>query len=103
MPHLILLRHGQSTFNSHPRFCGWVNVPLTDLGIKQAEDSAELLKQHPLTKDLPINLIVTSRLKRAVTTSQIILDNLDRLDMDIIKSWRLNERHYGKLQGSIQI
>jgi 2,3-bisphosphoglycerate-dependent phosphoglycerate mutase len=99
MPKLILLRHGQSQFNQDSRFCGWINAPLTDTGIEQAINTAFLIKTNDLTKDIPIHLLVTSRLQRAVKTADIILENLDRLDMDIIKSWRLNERHYGSLQG----
>lgn len=99
MPQLLLLRHGQSEYNQDSRFCGWVDVSLTDKGKEQAKNSAELIKTNKLTSDISLHLLVTSRLKRAIVTSNIILENLNRLDMDDIKTWRLNERHYGKLQG----
>ena len=99
MPKLLLLRHGQSQYNQESRFCGWINVPLTDMGKEQARSSAELIKTDPLTSEIPIHLAVTSRLQRAVVTSNIILESIERLDMDVVKSWRLNERHYGSLQG----
>lgn len=99
MPKLLLLRHGQSQYNQESRFCGWINVPLTETGKEQAKDSAKLIKTDPLTSEISLHLLVTSRLQRAVMTSNIILESIDRLDMDVTKSWRLNERHYGSLQG----
>lgn len=99
MPKLLLLRHGQSSFNNESKFCGWIDAPLTETGCEQAKNTASLLKNNELTKDVPIHLLVTSRLQRAVLTSNIILENLGRLDMDEIKTWRLNERHYGSFQG----
>lgn len=99
MPQLLLLRHGESLYNKESRFCGWINVPLTEKGKEQAVDSGLLLKTDNLTSHIPIHLLVTSRLQRAIMTSNIILEKLDRLDMDVIKTWRLNERHYGSLQG----
>lgn len=99
MPKLILLRHGQSEFNKESKFCGWIDAPLTDEGIEQAENTAFLIKSDDLVKDIPFHLLVTSRLQRAVKTSNIILEKINRCDMDIVKTWRLNERHYGSLQG----
>lgn len=99
MPQLLLLRHGQSEYNKESKFCGWIDASLTETGKEQAEKTAYLLTTDPLTADIPIHLLVTSRLKRAIKTSNIILENIDRLDMDVIKTWRLNERHYGGLQG----
>lgn len=99
MPQLLILRHGQSEYNKESKFCGWIDVSLTETGKEQAINSATLIKTHKLTRDIPLHLLVTSRLKRAIVTSNLILENIDRLDMDEIKSWRLNERHYGKLQG----
>lgn len=102
MPILILLRHGQSTYNDTSKFCGWVDAPLTEKGRQQAVETAQLIKSHPLTHHMPLHTCVTSRLQRAVSTAHIILENLGRLDMDVKKSWRLNERHYGALQGRIK-
>jgi 2,3-bisphosphoglycerate-dependent phosphoglycerate mutase len=99
MPYLILLRHGESQFNQESRFCGWINAPLTDKGREQAVNTAQLLQNDELTSHIPIHLLVTSRLKRAVLTAEIILEQIDRLDVDVVKTWRLNERHYGSLQG----
>ena len=99
MPYLILLRHGESQFNQESRFCGWINAPLTDKGREQAVNTAQLLQNDELTSHIPIHLLVTSRLKRAVLTAEIILEKIDRLDVDVVKTWRLNERHYGSLQG----
>ncbi|TID25522.1 hypothetical protein CANINC_002912 [Pichia inconspicua] len=99
MPKLLLLRHGQSSFNNESKFCGWIDAPLTDTGREQANNTALLLKTNELTKDIPIHLLVTSRLQRAVCTSNIILEKIGRMDMDEIKTWRLNERHYGSFQG----
>lgn len=99
MPQLLLLRHGESEFNQESRFCGWINAPLTAKGMEQAVNTALLIETDSLTKDIPIHLLVTSRLDRAIKTSNILLEHLGRLDMDVVKSWRLNERHYGSLQG----
>lgn len=99
MPYLLLLRHGQSQFNQDSKFCGWINAPLTEKGEEQASNTALMIESHSLTRDIPLHLCVTSRLQRAVETSNIILQKMDRLDMDVIKTWRLNERHYGSFQG----
>lgn len=99
MPTIILLRHGQSEYNKQSRFCGWIDAPLTDFGVEQATNTSKVITSDSITSELPIYKLFTSRLQRAVKTSDVILENLNRLDMDVVKSWRLNERHYGSLQG----
>lgn len=97
MPHLIVLRHGESEWNKTNKFCGWVDVSLSENGKKQAERSAELLlKQKEVGKP---DICFTSRLTRANQTAEIILDRMHRLFIDTDKTWRLNERHYGAFQG----
>ena len=96
MPHtLILLRHGQSEWNQKNLFTGWVDVRLTDLGITEAKRAGELLKEHNLLPDV----LHTSMLSRAIQTANFALDTADRLWIPVKRSWRLNERHYGALQG----
>lgn len=102
MVYLVLLRHGESTFNKNSRFCGWIDAPLTEKGENQAITTAHRIMEDRLTNHIPIHLLVTSRLKRAILTANIILEKMDRLDMDVVKSWRLNERHYGNLQGKVK-
>ena len=95
---LILIRHGKSVWNLENRFTGWYDVDLAFEGIKEAEKAAEFLKKYNLTP----SLCFTSYLKRAQKTLEIILNNLsiDNVkDIKIYKSWKLNERHYGSLQG----
>ncbi|UNK45424.1 phosphoglyceromutase [Arthrobacter sulfonylureivorans] len=92
---LVLLRHGQSDWNEKNLFTGWVDVPLTDLGRKEAHRGGELLVEHNLLPDV----LYTSRLKRAIVTANIALESADRSWIDVKRSWRLNERHYGALQG----
>jgi 2,3-bisphosphoglycerate-dependent phosphoglycerate mutase len=92
---LILLRHGQSTWNVENRFTGWTDVELSDLGRKEAaQGGRELVKEK-----IDIDIAFTSVLKRAIRTLWIVLDEMDRMWIPVERSWRLNERHYGALQG----
>jgi bisphosphoglycerate-dependent phosphoglycerate mutase family 1 len=92
---LVLLRHGQSTANAEDSFSGWLDVPLTDRGKTEAGRAAELLASHGLLPDVAH----TSVLSRAIVTLEIVLAVLDRRWVPARRSWRLNERHYGALQG----
>ena len=92
---LILLRHGNSVWNQENLFTGWVDVDLSDLGRKEANRAGELL----LASGLKPDLLYTSRLKRAINTAHIALNAADRSWIDVKRDWRLNERHYGALQG----
>ncbi len=92
---LILLRHGQSDWNQKNLFTGWVDVPLTEQGRAEAKRAGELLAENGL---LPEHLF-TSRLQRAIVTSNIALESAGRTWIDVTRDWRLNERHYGALQG----
>lgn len=92
---LILLRHGESEWNALNLFTGWVDVRLSETGEKEAKRGGELLKERGL---LP-NVVHTSLLRRAIHTSQLALDVADRHWIPVRRSWRLNERHYGALQG----
>jgi 2,3-bisphosphoglycerate-dependent phosphoglycerate mutase len=92
---LVLVRHGQSTWNQENRFTGWTDVDLSDEGRAEAERAGELLKEAGFTFDIAY----TSVLKRAIRTLWIILDELNLMWIPILNSWRLNERHYGALQG----
>jgi 2,3-bisphosphoglycerate-dependent phosphoglycerate mutase len=95
MYQLVLLRHGESTWNKENRFTGWTDVDLTDQGRLEARRSGEQLKAAGFSFDLAY----TSVLKRAIRTLWIALDQLDLMWIPIENSWRLNERHYGALQG----
>jgi 2,3-bisphosphoglycerate-dependent phosphoglycerate mutase len=95
MHKLVLLRHGESTWNLENRFTGWTDVPLTDTGVAQARASGRLLTEAGFEFDLA----VTSVLKRAIWTLWHALDTMDRTWLPIVNDWRLNERHYGALQG----
>jgi 2,3-bisphosphoglycerate-dependent phosphoglycerate mutase len=92
---LVLVRHGESTWNQENRFSGWRDVPLSDLGIQQARDAGQILKDD----DFQFDVAFTSYLKRSIKTLWIILEELDQMWIVEHKHWRLNERHYGKLQG----
>ncbi|AMO24188.1 2,3-diphosphoglycerate-dependent phosphoglycerate mutase [Ramlibacter solisilvae] len=92
---LVLIRHGESTWNLENRFTGWTDVPLTPTGIEQARASGRLLRQEGWEFDL----CYTSVLKRATHTLWHCLDEMDRTWLPVVHSWRLNERHYGALQG----
>ncbi|HUE85553.1 MAG TPA: 2,3-diphosphoglycerate-dependent phosphoglycerate mutase [Vicinamibacterales bacterium] len=95
MPTLVLLRHGESTWNKENRFTGWTDVDLTEKGRHEALTAGHLLKAAGLSFDVAY----TSLLKRAIRTCWITLDELDLLWIPMVRSWRLNERHYGALQG----
>ncbi|NUP75780.1 MAG: phosphoglyceromutase [Sinomonas sp.] len=92
---LILLRHGHSDWNAKNLFTGWVDVDLNDQGREEAQRGGELLADKGLLPDI----LYTSRLKRAINTANIALAAADRGWIDVNRSWRLNERHYGALQG----
>ena len=92
---LILLRHGQSEWNASNQFTGWVDVRLTDKGEAEAKRGGELLVEKNVLPDV----LYTSLLRRAIQTAQIALDAADRHWIPVQRDWRLNERHYGKLQG----
>ena len=95
MKKLVLLRHGESVWNKENRFTGWTDVDLTEKGRQEAQQAGRALKDAGFAFDVAY----TSMLKRAIRTLWIALDELDRLWIPIQHSWRLNERHYGALQG----
>ena len=95
MPTLVLLRHGESVWNKENRFTGWTDVDLSDAGRAEAVNSGRLMKAAGLSFDLAY----TSLLKRAIRTCWMALDEMDLLWIPVARSWRLNERHYGALQG----
>jgi 2,3-bisphosphoglycerate-dependent phosphoglycerate mutase len=95
MPALVLLRHGESTWNRENRFTGWTDVDLTERGVAEARRAGQQLKEEGLAFDVAY----TSVLKRAIRTLWIVLDELDQMWIPVHRSWRLNERHYGALQG----
>jgi 2,3-bisphosphoglycerate-dependent phosphoglycerate mutase len=92
---LVLIRHGESTWNLENRFTGWTDVDLTPTGVEQAKNAGRLLKAEGYDFDLAY----TSVLKRATRTLWHTLDEMDRTWLPVVHSWRLNERHYGALQG----
>jgi 2,3-bisphosphoglycerate-dependent phosphoglycerate mutase len=95
MSHLLLIRHGQSTWNAENRFTGWVDVPLSDLGRKEAREGGERLA----AAGYHVDRAFTSTLIRAIETGQIVLDALGQGDLPQIRAWQLNERFYGALTG----
>src|SRR3546814_15427603 len=95
MHKLVLMRHGESQWNLENRFTGWTDVDLTDTGREQARQAGKLLKEQGFEFDLAY----TSVLKRAIRTLWIALDAMDSMHTPTGLSWRLNERHYGALQG----
>ncbi len=95
MSKLVLIRHGESTWNLENRFTGWTDVPLTPTGVAQARQAGRLLKEAGFEFDVAY----TSVLKRAVWTLWHALDEMDRVWLPVRHDWRLNERHYGALQG----
>ncbi len=92
---LVLIRHGESTWNLENRFTGWTDVDLTPTGVSQAMSAGQLLKAEGYDFDIAY----TSVLKRAIHTLWYVLDAMDRTWLPVVKNWRLNERHYGALQG----
>ncbi|BBY59159.1 phosphoglyceromutase [Mycolicibacterium sarraceniae] len=92
---LILLRHGESEWNASNQFTGWMDVDLTDKGRTEAVRGGKLLAEEGLLPDV----LYTSLLRRAITTAHLALDAADRLWIPVHRDWRLNERHYGALQG----
>lgn len=92
---LVLLRHGESTWNKENRFTGWTDVDLSDQGISEAQNAGDVLRNEGYAFDIAY----TSVLKRAIRTLWIALDKLDLMWIPVERSWRLNERHYGALQG----
>jgi len=95
MKRLVLLRHGESTWNRENRFTGWTDVPLSERGVREATEAGRLLREGGFAFDLAF----TSLLKRAIKTLWIALEETDRMYIPVHNSWRLNERHYGALQG----
>ena len=92
---LVLLRHGESKWNLENKFTGWTDVELTKKGEEEAKNAGELINNE----NINIDLVFTSVLKRAINTMNICLSNLDHKNPEIFQDWRLNERHYGSLQG----
>ena len=95
MKTLVLIRHGQSVWNLENRFTGWVDVDLSDRGVREARDAVTLLE-----KGYRFDVAMTSLLKRSIRTLWLILDEMDQMYLPVQMDWRLNERHYGALQAS---
>ncbi len=95
MHKLVLLRHGESTWNKEGKFTGWTDVDLTEKGIEEAKAAGNILKE----KGFEFDIAFTSFQKRAIRTLWIVMDEMDQMWMPVERSWRLNERHYGALQG----
>ncbi len=98
MPELVLLRHGESTWNALNLFTGWVDVDLSPQGEAEAAEAGDLLALEQ-ARGLDLRVVHTSVLKRAIRTANVALDHADRAWLPVRRSWRLNERHYGALQG----
>lgn len=95
MHKVVLLRHGESDWNKENRFTGWTDVDLSEKGIAEAREGARVLREQGYTFDVAY----TSVLKRAIRTLWIVMDDMDLMWIPVYRSWRLNERHYGALQG----
>ncbi|MEG0496378.1 MAG: 2,3-diphosphoglycerate-dependent phosphoglycerate mutase [Carnobacterium sp.] len=95
MKKIVFVRHGQSEWNALNQFTGWVDVDLSDAGLKEAHEAGEKIKEAGIEFDMAF----TSVLKRAIKTCHIVLEDSDQLWVPEVKTWRLNERHYGALQG----
>ena len=92
---LVMIRHGESTWNQENRFTGWTDIPLTQKGVEESREGGQLLAQQSFNFDV----VHTSVLKRAIQTMNVVLSEIDQEYVTIKKHWRLNERHYGALQG----
>jgi len=92
---VVLLRHGESAWNKENRFTGWTDVDLSEKGLQEAQEAGRVLKAEGFTFDLAF----TSVLKRAIRTLWLTLDGMDLMWIPVVRDWRLNERHYGALQG----
>lgn len=92
---LVILRHGESQWNHENKFCGWIDIPLSQKGEQEAQFAGQLIKKFGIKP----TIMYTSKLTRLIKTGQIILEELDRMWVDTIKTWRLDERHYGAYQG----
>jgi 2,3-bisphosphoglycerate-dependent phosphoglycerate mutase len=95
MHRLVLLRHGESDWNRENRFTGWTDVDLSDQGLREAREAGQCLRDEGYRFDIAY----TSVLKRAIRTLWIVLDQMDLMWLPVVRDWRLNERHYGALQG----
>ena len=95
MKRLVLLRHGESTWNKENRFTGWTDVPLSERGMTEAREAGRLMKKEGYTFDIAY----TSVLRRAIDTLRLALEEMGLTSLPVVRSWRLNERHYGALQG----
>ncbi|MBU1367920.1 MAG: 2,3-diphosphoglycerate-dependent phosphoglycerate mutase [Bacteroidetes bacterium] len=95
MKKLVLIRHGQSTWNKENRFTGWTDVPLSEQGVAEAKKAGKLLKE----KGFRFKMAYTSYLSRAIKTLWLVLEEMDQMYIPVLKDWRLNEKHYGELQG----
>jgi 2,3-bisphosphoglycerate-dependent phosphoglycerate mutase len=95
MHKIVLIRHGESTWNKENRFTGWTDVDLSEKGIQEANEGGRILREQGFVFDVAF----TSVLKRAIRTLWIVLDRMDQMWIPVYNSWRLNERHYGALQG----
>lgn len=95
MHKVVLLRHGESVWNKENRFTGWTDVDLSEKGLQEAHAAGKLLKEEGFNFDIAF----TSTLKRAIRTLWISMDELDQMWIPVVRTWRLNERHYGALQG----
>ena len=92
---LVLVRHGESTWNQENRFTGWTDVPLATTGMNEAKEGGQMIN----AQNIKFDVVHTSVLKRAIQTMNIVLSEIDQEYLPIVKHWRLNERHYGALQG----
>ena len=95
MKKLVLVRHGESVWNKENRFTGWTDVDLSERGINEAHEAGKVLRENGFN----FGVAYTSYLKRAIKTLNFILEEMDQMWIPVLKSWRLNEKHYGNLQG----